>query len=288
MPTTTPRLGITVPVLADGPPDIPDALNDIVGVLDDAVMYDEGAFASRPVSSGGSPGLAGRIFRATDTGAWYRDTGTGWESLGKRPDGDITAAEIESGAKFTTGDIKPTLKAAADPGWEMMQGQDVSRTGAYAALFALIGTAFGAGNGTTTFTLPDARGRMLVGKGTHADVDSFADNEGISNASVGSRTPKHSHTVNSHAHTVASHSHSYVLSTGIVSGNIAVINPQSMGSYAGTPAWACKYSLSGTNNGAVEMYVRSTDPASPATDAQSPGTSTQVAPYMICNWMVKL
>ena len=42
-------------------------------------------------------------------------------------------------------------------GWLKANGQLVSRT-AYAALFAAIGTVYGAGNGTTTFTLPDYRG----------------------------------------------------------------------------------------------------------------------------------
>ncbi len=40
-------------------------------------------------------------------------------------------------------------------------GQDVSRT-TYSAYFALAGTTFGAGNGSTTFTLPDLRGRVIA------------------------------------------------------------------------------------------------------------------------------
>ena len=36
----------------------------------------------------------------------------------------------------------------------------------YAALFAVIGTAWGAGNGTTTFNIPDLQGRVPIGAGT--------------------------------------------------------------------------------------------------------------------------
>ncbi len=36
----------------------------------------------------------------------------------------------------------------------------------YAALFAVIGTTFGSGNGTTTFNIPDMRGRAPIGVGT--------------------------------------------------------------------------------------------------------------------------
>ncbi|WP_024514602.1 tail fiber protein [Bradyrhizobium sp. Tv2a-2] len=41
-------------------------------------------------------------------------------------------------------------------------GQAVSRTGATAPLFALFGTTYGAGDGATTFNLPDLRGRVGV------------------------------------------------------------------------------------------------------------------------------
>lgn len=52
--------------------------------------------------------------------------------------------------------------ASMPDGWLLADGLAVSRT-TYATLFALIGTTYGAGNGTTTFNLPDLRGRILVG-----------------------------------------------------------------------------------------------------------------------------
>lgn len=55
---------------------------------------------------------------------------------------------------------------AAPAGWLLCQGQAVSRT-TYAALFAAIGTAYGAGDGSTTFNLPDPREAALVGAGTN-------------------------------------------------------------------------------------------------------------------------
>lgn len=44
-------------------------------------------------------------------------------------------------------------------------GQAISRT-VYAALFAEYGTTYGAGNGTTTFNVPDMRGRVAAGPNT--------------------------------------------------------------------------------------------------------------------------
>lgn len=50
-------------------------------------------------------------------------------------------------------------------GWARLEGQAISRTD-HAELFTLIGTTFGAGNGTTTFNLPDRRGRVAAGVST--------------------------------------------------------------------------------------------------------------------------
>jgi len=51
----------------------------------------------------------------------------------------------------------------------------------------------GTGDGSTTFNLPDLRGRVPVGLGTHADVNAVAKSDGI--ATVSNRRPAHKHTV---------------------------------------------------------------------------------------------
>ena len=53
----------------------------------------------------------------------------------------------------------------AGNGWLLANGQAVSRT-TYAALFNAIGTRYGAGDGSTTFNLPDLQGRSPIGAGT--------------------------------------------------------------------------------------------------------------------------
>ena len=53
----------------------------------------------------------------------------------------------------------------APDGWLLCQGQAISRT-TYAALFAVTGTEFGTGNGSSTFNIPDIRGRTLAMTGT--------------------------------------------------------------------------------------------------------------------------
>lgn len=53
--------------------------------------------------------------------------------------------------------------SSAPTGWLLSYGQEVSRS-TYATLFAAIGTTYGTGDGSTTFNLPDLRGRTLAGK----------------------------------------------------------------------------------------------------------------------------
>lgn len=63
----------------------------------------------------------------------------------------------------------PTATSIPD-GWLACNGQTVSRT-TYAGLFAKIGVQFGAGDASTTFSVPDYRDRFLVGaSGTKAAV----------------------------------------------------------------------------------------------------------------------
>ncbi len=63
----------------------------------------------------------------------------------------------------TTGEVKPFAGATAPAGYLLCAGQTVSRT-AYAGLYAVINTIYGAGDGSTTFSLPDLRDRVVAGK----------------------------------------------------------------------------------------------------------------------------
>ena len=105
-----------------------------------------------------------------------------------------------------------TAASTAPEGWIKANGALVSRT-AYAALFAAIGTTYGAGNGTTTFQLPDMRGVVprgldeLKGYDTGRTLGSYqADQFETHTHSASSATAgSHAHTVNDtgHTHTVA-------------------------------------------------------------------------------------
>lgn len=82
---------------------------------------------------------------------------------------------------FCVGDIKTSLKSSNHDNWFLCNGQAVSRT-AYAKLFELIGTNFGSGDGSTTFNLPDYRGKFLRGLGGDSANSLYeVQNEGLPN-----------------------------------------------------------------------------------------------------------
>jgi len=76
--------------------------------------------------------------------------------------------------KWTIGDIKVTALNAAQPGWMLCIGTVLDRT-VYAALFAAIGTMFGAGDGSTSFGIPDFRNRFPIGAGTQNSLGASVD-----------------------------------------------------------------------------------------------------------------
>jgi len=66
------------------------------------------------------------------------------------------------------GAIMPFAMATPPAGWLAADGAAVSRV-TYGALFAAIGTTYGAGDLSTTFNLPDLRGYFVRGSGTNSD-----------------------------------------------------------------------------------------------------------------------
>jgi microcystin-dependent protein len=67
-----------------------------------------------------------------------------------------------TGWEDRTGDFIPTGRSAARLGTILASGQAIDRV-QYAGLFAAFGITYGQGNGSTTFNLPDLRGRMVAG-----------------------------------------------------------------------------------------------------------------------------
>lgn len=82
-----------------------------------------------------------------------------------------------------------------DPsGWLICDGRAISRT-TFVSLFTVIGTAYGVGDGSTTFNIPDLRGRVAVGLGTNGTVSTLGNNDGVA---VANRRAQHQHSAHTH------------------------------------------------------------------------------------------
>jgi microcystin-dependent protein len=143
----------------------------VTGAVDDGpgnnvlVVYKTGAtWPDRPstdpsvvvfwVSSGGSAPTT--VTPPAVNGMYAGDVHVGAASGG----GGGTAV---AGAAMPAGSISIWASDTPPTDWLICDGQAVSRT-AYPVLFTTIGTTYGAGNGTTTFNLPDLKGRVPLGK----------------------------------------------------------------------------------------------------------------------------
>jgi microcystin-dependent protein len=114
------------------------------------------------------------------------------------------------------GAVLPYAGLAAPTGFFLCNGQAVSRTG-YASLFAAIGVTWGAGDGSTTFNVPDLRDRFPIGAQTNAPgstggASSFTPTITVAgHALTIGEMPSHSHGVtdpgHTHGLTDAGHSH---------------------------------------------------------------------------------
>lgn len=102
------------------------------------------------------------------------------------------------------GSIKMFGGSSAPTGWLLCDGAAVSRS-TYADLFAEIGTAYGVGNGSTTFNVPNLQQRFPMGKAASGTGATLGESGGaIDHVHAG---PSHTHGVASHTHTIA-HTHS--------------------------------------------------------------------------------
>lgn len=101
------------------------------------------------------------------------------------------------GGLAPAGVVLPFAGSTAPTGWLLCFGQAVSRT-TYAALFTALGTSYGAGDGSTTFALPDLRGRIPGGKdnmGGSAASRLTTAGSGVDGATLGAAGGAQTHTL---------------------------------------------------------------------------------------------
>lgn len=140
-------------------------------------------------------------------------------------------------------------------GWMICNGAAIDRT-TYSRLFSLLGESFGAGDGATTFNIPDLTNRIPIGVGS---IASYSQNVGSEQRILSvSNMPQHNHSFSGDA--LPPHSHSmpaanttglggYGTGTGSIPGNPDGVTGSSS---SGTPSG----SISNTGNGAQFSIVQ--------------------------------
>jgi len=168
-----------------------------------------------------------------------------------------TAFVLSNGAP--TGGLIMWGTGTAPTGWLLCAGAAVSRT-TYAALFAVIGTTFGVGDGSTTFNVPNYTNRMPYGTTV-----------GATGGSADAVVVSHTHTATSTV-TDPGHLHSITGSND----NLQTSNVPVMARGLGTPQTA------NTNTATTGITVATTNASSGVS-----GTNANLPPYLGINFIIK-
>ena len=212
--TTTPSY-IPIRIAVTGTLTLNMALQLPAGItgLWDVANYSTGAFTLSFTSAGGGSSVT--IPQGAEQLVYCNGT-------------NVTPVGASPNAAFRAGDLKTAAYSTAPAGWLICYGQAVSRT-TYAALFAAIGTVYGAGDGSTTFNVPDYRGRVLAAADNMGGVAAGRLTGYVLGTAGGEQThtlvtaeiPYHNHSVTDpgHAHVDGGHVHSFTGVSG--TGNVA-------------------------------------------------------------------
>jgi microcystin-dependent protein len=156
---------------------------------------------------------------------WVLNYGAAW-IVGGRLSGESSASPI--------GTLVAYAGASAPLGWHLADGSAVSRT-TYATAFAVMGTTYGAGDGSTTFNLPNLGGSVVLGtNGTYTrGLTGGAATVALSTAQI----PAHDHgAAGAHTHTAGEGSASATVAsgTGATVANSTGVTTSSAGSHTHT------------------------------------------------------
>ena len=214
------------------------------------------------------------------------------------------------------GIVAPFAGANAPANWLLCYGQAISRI-TYSGLYLTIGTAYGVGDGSTTFNLPDLRGRAIAG------VDNMGGSSAsrITNAVAGitattlgatggdQRVHQHSHTntasftgtAANHNHTQDSHNHSVYDPSHAHSLTVRWGGSQSVGLNMSVPSYSSPYGLGGgyvegsyayTSNYGATATNQATSITPAGTVAMTnvdfgAGASQNIPPTIILNYIIR-
>jgi microcystin-dependent protein len=203
----------------------------------------------------------------------------GTVTTAKIVDANVTLAKLAAAVQallVPSGAVSPYAGASEPTGWLFCRGQTISRT-TYAALFAAIGTTYGAGDGSTTFALPDLRGRVVAGQddmgGTSANRLTGLSG-GVDGDVLGAAGGAETHTLTEAQ--LAAHRHFAVVDATDTGVNVSASNSIARGRVSGSGA--ANYALDGSTS----------EPTFGRTSSVGSGAAhNNVQPTIILNYIIK-
>lgn len=207
----------------------------------------------------------GQLVRRSDTRSIdiYDDSDSKWIEFMAWKAGDMKMAAYDD---------------AADPGWVKADGSAISRTGVSADLFAVIGTEYGVGDGSTTFNVPKMDGRLPIGiDAADTDFDAMGETGGDKTKVIPeANLPSHTHGLTG-ATVDSDGAHTHDMEHG------ADINNSATGINLNANV------LVGTDTGLVKSAGAHTHPLTGPTDATGGDTAQDVMnPFITMQWYIKL
>lgn len=185
----------------------------------------------------------------------------------------------------------------APQGFLLCDGSAVSRD-TYATLYAVIGDTYGAGDGATTFNLPDLSGRVVLGTSSTYTLASTGGEE--SHALTSTEIPSHTHVIPSHTHahtikaTTPSLSHTITQPAykyaGVSGSQKTDVSSQDTNAYSGTSsATASRTNLSIAAHAASACTMSGTITDCNAFNMQTAGSGTaheNMQPYLTLSYII--
>lgn len=241
--------------------------------------------------------VKGRVGQTANLQEWTDSAGNVLASVDEA--GNMTVqslTSIQPIVSVPTGALIPYAGTSAPTLFLLCQGQAVSRT-TYSDLFAVIGTTYGSGDGSTTFNLPNPNGKTVVGKassGTFLNLGATGGSETVILDST--QIPSHSHPLSDHSHTYSGttttngdHNHAPPVAV-TYGGNASTYRSlfATNSSFWSGGDWNNATTTNGNHN---HTFSGTTSGASALTANGQSGTvgqaHTNLQPYIVTNYIIK-